>query len=116
MNPIRIIATDSIEKWVCFKLSISPSFFPAAFWSASGSGKIITNTKSTIDDLKDLRDQLNSVADNEVTTTQSSTPIEDVVSYDLDEGWIFNPETGQVEVAPGYSFDSEGNLVKVNIK
>ena len=80
-------------------------------------GKVVsTNTKSTIDDLKDLRDQLNSVADNEVTTTQSSTPIEDVVSYDLDEGWIFNPETGQVEVAPGYSFDSEGNLVKVNIK
>lgn len=80
-------------------------------------GQVVsTNTKSTIDDLKDLRDQLNSVADNEVTTTQSSTPIEDVVSYDLDEGWIFNPETGQVEVAPGYSFDAEGNLVKVNIK
>ena len=48
VNPIRIIATDSTEKCVCFKLSISPSFFPAAFWSASGSGKIMTNTKSTI--------------------------------------------------------------------
>ena len=36
------------EKCVCFKLAISPSFFPSAFASLSGSGKIITNTKSTM--------------------------------------------------------------------
>ena len=48
VNPIRIMAMDSKEKWVCFRLSIRPSFLPDAFWSASGSGNRNTSTKSTI--------------------------------------------------------------------
>ena len=51
VKPIRIIAMDSKEKCVCFRLSISPSFLPAAIWSASGSGKRNTsNEEYKVDD------------------------------------------------------------------
>ena len=45
VKPITIMAMDSNEKFVCFKLAMSPSDLPSAFCSESGSGnrKISTN-------------------------------------------------------------------------